>query len=287
MTLNEQIEKRVYEKLRAFDGMELGGNEAVSGSIASVLSEGEVLADDGEQYSSIQDAVDASDGWTFVGPGQFYENVVIDNDDFTLKGAGYDTLIDGGDVDSAITVTSNSSNIKSLRVQTSESSTNTAVYISGSENNIESITVSKSGHTAITFAGNNNTAFGCTIKSHLLYGVNANSTKNIVSNCTFEPVSGDTGIEAHIDVGSDCIIANNTVSGGGVSSSLTGGIRVEADDNIVIGNRIINSESSGLTVTLSNDNIIANNRISGSSGSDIENNGTGTVVEGNLTGSAN
>lgn len=43
MTLNEQTEKRVYDKLRAFDGLELAGNSPVDSSIASVLSQGEEL----------------------------------------------------------------------------------------------------------------------------------------------------------------------------------------------------------------------------------------------------
>jgi len=65
---------------------------------------GQALADDGNLYSSVQTAVDNATGWVFVGPGTFNENVTISTQGLTLEGCGYDTLIDGGTIGSAITL---------------------------------------------------------------------------------------------------------------------------------------------------------------------------------------
>jgi hypothetical protein len=59
------------------------------------------------------------------------------------------------------------------------------------------------------------------------------------------------------------------------------GINVGAD-SIVIGNRVINSGRYGIA-TFHNNTIIANNRVSDSSDTDISNQGSGTVLDGNLT----
>jgi len=281
MTLDEQVEKRVYDKLRAFDGLELSGNSPVDSSISSVLSQGEVLADNGEQYESIQAAVDASDNWVFAGPGTYYENVVIDKDDFTLQGAGYDTHIDGGDVGSAITVLSTGGDISSLRVTNSANSQQSIDAENSAEINFTSLHISSDNHEGIRMGEDSiirdSTVINCPNQHGIQVIGGCIVTNNRVDNC------GTSGAGA-IDLdGTNNIVANCTVT-----NSVNVGINLQSTpaDSIVIGNRVHNSAGSGI-VNNQPDVIIANNRVSDSGGSDISNSGAGVVVEGNLTGSAN
>lgn len=283
MTLNEQVEKRVYERLRAFDGLELAGNEPVDSSIASVLSEGEVLADDGEQYASIQDAVDASDGWTFVGPGTYYENVTIDKDDFTLKGAGYDTLIDGGTTGNSISIISENVVVTDLSVRTSPDSGKFIHGIFDNRNNakgatIKNVTVRDSSGSGIRLFNSTDVIItNCKIETAENLGI-LTSTRGIVSNCKVLGTRNSVGIYI---VDDDAIIVNNLIKSVAGNSIRSGG-----NDQIVGGNRIINSGEDGIIIQKS-DSIVFNNRISDSVNQDINDNGTGTVTDGNLTGSAN
>lgn len=281
MVLDEQTEKRIYDKMRAFDGLEVAGHEPVDSSIASVLSEGEVLADDGNQYSSIQDAIDASDGWTFVGPGTYYENVVIDKDDFTLQGAGYNTLIDGGSVDSAIKVRHPNITVSSLSVKTSRpGNAIDALLANGNADNtvVDSVTVRDSDSRGVRIESGSSTITSVVVENSGSHSIDSTTPESIISNCIVESSDGH-GLLAQAD---DCIIANSVVrntTGIGVLSN--GG-----NDCILIGNRVINAGNDGM-FTNATDCIIANNRISGSTNSDIDNQGTGTVTDANLTGSAN
>lgn len=288
MTLNQTTQEKIYEKVRAYDGVEVAGHESVDASIASVLSEGEVLADDGNQYSSIQDAVDASTGWTFVGPGTYYENVHIDKDDFMLQGAGNGTFIDGGTTGHAIDA-SNQSNvtISSVRVENSGNDKNYGVHISGTTSClVEGVNVTKTAYTGIrSFQGaSDNIIRNCRVNV-----TSADSQaigfelRTIISNCIVDGSSSSGNADLIGDVGDpdDSIIANCVVL-----NSTRDGIRTDGDDCIIIGNRIHNSGDNGIDLR-GLDNIIANNRVSGSTNADISNSGTGTVTDANITGLAN
>lgn len=285
MTLNEQTEKRVYEKLRAFDGLELSGNSPVDSSIASVLSQGEVLADNGEQYSKIQDAIDNSEGWTFVGPGTYYENVVIDKDDFTLQGAGYDTLIDGGTTGHGIYASSNNVTLQNISVNTSGSSTSyNSIDIDGDKGVVKDVTIRAAGNDGVSVDGVGCIVDNVTIETASDFGISTED-ESIVTNCSvIEWGTSSYDFSDGIQVGSDSIVSNCIVKDGQSED----GIQPFGDDSIIIGCRVINASRDGIHVgSGGNDNIIANNRVSGSAQDDIENVGSGTLIEGNLTGSAN
>lgn len=284
MTLDETTEKRKYEKLRAFDRIEIAGHKPVNSSIASVLSEGEVLADDGNQYSSIQNAIDASDSWVFVGPGTYYENVIIDRDDFTLRGAGRETVIDGGEIDDGITPRGNNINIESIGMKTSSSSPQTYNRCINSNSSISNIRIKgchflESDHAAIRI---NNMTDSIIANCRFESGINspaitADMVRGIIANCHILG-NGGNGIRAR---GDDMIITNNIINSVGNI-----GIHSNANDQIIGGNRIINSSNDGIRIS-NTDTIIFNNRISDSGGANINDSGTGTVLDSNLTGAAN
>lgn len=288
MTIDESTERKVYRKLQAFNGLEVAGHEPVNASLASVLKEGEVLGDDGNQYDSIQAAVDASDSWAFVGPGTYYENVVINKDDFMLQGSGNETLIDGGDIGPAITVNSQNNIIQSIICKTGQSSFVTAaIVIKGDSTTLERVTVSGSYEDGIEINANNCRVKSCTIDSVSRHGLFIKDGRRVIMNdCTVKNPS-DYGILFRSD---DSIVSDNVVinTGGNSIGTVSGGSSTDANDAIIKSNRIINSGNAGIVIASnSTDIIVANNRISDSTNADIDDNGTGTVLDDNLTGSAN
>jgi len=284
MTISEQVEQRVYDRLEAYDGVELNENTPISGSIASVLSSNEVLADNGEQYSSIQSAVNNSENWVFAGPGTYYENVTIDKDDFTLQGAGYDTLIDGGSAGYGVEIKSDDSVLANISVKTTGGAgTNYhAINITSSGSKLESVVVRDSDNRGIVCDNGSDTIIhNCIVESSDVHAIQT-GLRTIVTDCLMKPNVTKDGVNIS---GDDCIVANCVIDTVGVDGG--DGIAIFANDNIVIGNRIINVQGErGIDVN-DNNNIIANNRVSDSPVSDINNGGTGTVTDGNLTGSAN
>lgn len=279
MPVSEATEKRIYEKLRAFDGFEFNGYDPVDSSIASVLQQGEVLADDGEQYEAIQTAVDQADSWVFVGPGTYYENVVIDTDGFTLQGAGYDTYIDGGAVDHAVTTYGENTRISHIRVATDASgpSGNDGISVESSANGstVDSCYTEEARETLVNVLADDCVVTNCNASGCLDQCIRSVGTRCIVSNNNLDGQgNGPNGI----NLGEDSIAVNNVII------DCTDGINITGNDSLCGGNRIINSSSDGI-YTAATDCIIFNNRISG--GGINDSGGTGILVEGNLTGSAN
>jgi hypothetical protein len=92
----------VFDTLRgdavAFDagGAYTASNGLTHGLLSAALNDGEVLADDGYVYGSIQNAQDNASSWIFIGPGTFDESVSINTDGLSITGSGYQSIIDGG-----------------------------------------------------------------------------------------------------------------------------------------------------------------------------------------------
>lgn len=264
----------------------LGGNSLVGGLFTTALNDGEVLADDGYVYESVQAAQDAASSWIFIGPGTFNEKVIVDTSGLTIVGSGYNTLVDGGTSGNAFGTGASNITIRNLSVQTTSGGGTGADGIqtnSGSDSlTIENVTVRDSDRFGIYLS---------------------NGTDHIVNNCTVEAVenSGIVSGSSRVQIVNSTILGG--VSGQGINTGGTGenivsnnviqntdrGINVgSGDDGIIIGNRIISCASDGIDVgSNANDNIVAKNRISDSGGADINDNGTGTLLDSNLTGTAN
>jgi len=248
---------------------------------ADVLSNGEVLADNGEIYTSVQTAVDNSTGFVFVGPGTFNENVTISTEGLTLEGVGRDTFIDGGTGAPAITFNGTDATARNLSVATtSGGGTNSNAFQFASGGNIENCRVRESDDKGISVPDDMtivNTVFeqcdGIAVRG-------GSTVRNIVSGCVFQNVSSAVGFFGT----SDSVIANNIcVQGTSADSFIFGN---GSNDNILIGNRVSDYANRGIDNNAT-DNIIANNRVSDSTNENIFDGGTGTVLDGNNTGASN
>jgi parallel beta-helix repeat protein len=272
--MTNEIENETYDRIRSFNGVNFEDYGVTHGSIASVLEHGEVINDTGEQYESIQPAVDDAEGWVFVGPGTYHENVFINKDEFYLQGAGTGTTIHGPTGDDIIEVNSTEVTIDSIHV----SGNGTGLSGDGRFTLTNSMITDVSD--AIDFFSRSGSVIA--ISNYIdgtLGGIHCRgSGKCIVSNNIIKN-TGSIGI--YLNNNSDNIVSNNII----LNAETWGMDLNSAFDSIVISNRIENSANDGILITGSSaDNIIANNRVSGSGANDIDDNGTGTVLDSNVTG---
>jgi parallel beta-helix repeat protein len=251
---------------------------------------GEALADDGNLYSSIQTAVDNASSWVFIGPGTFNESVTVTTSGITVSGSGYGTHIDGGT--SATALNSNATNVTFQNLSASTTGGGGFDFhrgISLGDNNCtaRNAFVRDADDQGLLVSGND-----CTVENVVIEACDSNgimyngASRGIVTGC--KVLGGTSGDGIYLrDNSDDTIVSNcvvNSVTGHGIKEESAAG---SVDDIIIIGNRVINSGQNGIYLEASVDSIIANNRISDSAGSDIQDNGTGTVLDGNLTGASN
>jgi len=258
----------------------LGDHTLVGGLLTTALNDGEVLADDGYVYSTVQAAQDAASSWIFIGPGTFNENVTVDTPGLTVQGSGYNTLIDGtGTVAPAIDGNSANISVFDLRAKTdADRNIYATISLTGADSIAENVTVTEYGIYGVeaTIVTNCRTSSNVT-QGLFTAGIRASESGGIVTNCVIENAN-NVGIFSAFD---DGIIVNNIVR-----ASNNDNIRVTSADTLIGGNRSISAGSNGLRATGS-DNIFFNNRVSDSTDSDISDSGTGTVLDGNNTGASN
>jgi len=287
MTQNKAYERLESARQRIADQSE------VTGHMITAVKEGKALADDGNTYDSVQDAVDASSSYVKVGPGTFNEDISINSSDLTLCGCGRSTVINGGD-STAITVNGANVTIDSIAVQTNDAEN--AEGIAGNSNSLYILNsyIISAGEIAINFGGgddgivHNVTVEDCaTFASDSYDGIVLSSGDRFtVSNVTMLNSSQNTrdGIDGngtHDAVITACYVQNCT----------RGGILVD-NDSIVIGNTVNNCSlasagSYGGVRTGGPDNILANNRVDSTQSGGINDNGTGTVLDSNLVADFN
>jgi len=285
MTQESTSGQAVAERVRAAD-IAVGGNSPVTAMLANSLKERKPLADTGELYDSVQEAENAASAFVFVPPGTFNESVTIDTEGLTLLGSGDATLIDGGALSGGdIVVSIDASNVTVDSVQVTGSGGNgRAINISSAVTNITAKNVTVSGNTNDGIAlndGSGHRAINCRVGAVADAGIFVKE-RSVISGCIVDGAGG-SGIATFGtgDDNDDVVIANNIIKNTGTDS-----IKLNGDDTIVIGNRVINSNSSGISFNGA-DCIIANNRVSDSTNSDIADFGTGTTLDGNLTGASN
>jgi hypothetical protein len=266
------------------DRGQIGGN----GTFIKALKNGEPMADTGKTYSTVQGAVDAASSWVFVPPGTYNESVTIETEGLTLRGAGYDTLIDGGTSGSAIKVASSDITVSHLSVSTESGTGNSYHGIhsgSGADfNTIENVFVRDSDFDGFFLEhGSHHRILNCIFEFADSNGVRTRASSVIVSGCIVKDLGSESFADGIAVQGEDSIIANCIVKDVGSTA-----LQLQASNCMVIGSRSINSGSTGVRVpSYVEDCIVANNRISNSSNSDISDSGSNTTLDGNLTGSAN
>lgn len=247
------------------------GTDLVGGKFAETVSEGKALADDGDVYDSIQNAVDAASSWVKVGPGTFNESITISTAGLTLTGSGDRTIITGGG--DAISVQQPDATVSELRSECS----GTAVIVDADSVDVLSISGQSNG-----------TGQGVDISDTRL--------NCRVIDCEFDNYSN--GINPR-QVCESLILAHNTIT-----NSVDGGINSGADDAIIVGNVIRDVGGDGINVgnndslagynivynigsdaikVAGTDCIVFNNRLFNYSGSAVLDNGTNTQLDANLT----
>lgn len=274
--------------------MELAGGGLTSATLSNCLKEGKPLADTGELYSTIQDAENAASSWVFVPPGTFTEQVDIDTDGISIIGSGYGSFIDADTIGDCFTINADDVTISNLRLFAND------IYI-----RIGNSTAANGGKITNCFFGpensgdangargidaSTNTANNWIVRNcyaqylgGFLAWTGSNANRWVVdSNIVFEP----TADALNTNYGEDIVASNNNIVMAGSNNSI--GIKIYGSDQIVIGNRVHNAGNDGIKVTGDGfDCIVANNRVSNSGGTDINNGGSGTITDGNLTGGAN
>lgn len=272
----------VAERIRAAE-ISINGSSSIEAMLANSLKEQKPLADDGKLHDSVQAAENSASSFVFVPPGRFSENVTVDTAGLTLLGSGRATLIEGGSSGVAITISNSNISISDLSVSTTGDGSkggNSAIDTNtGADSiNVENVVVRDSDDRGIRLRnGNEHVVKDCTVEKTdndaIRFGVvRCIARGNIVES------SGDHGIAV---ASHDCIAADNVVE-----NASADGIFIDSDC-IAIGNRVHNSGDNGIQMINGNDGIIANNRISGSTNADINDNGTGTILDSNLAGAAN
>lgn len=261
-----------------------GPNEtAVAETFTNALVEGKPLADDGALYSTVQDAENAASSWVFVPPGTFNESVTIDTAGLTLEGVGYESYIDGGTIGDAITIDASNVTIRSISVGTTYGAGNAnSVIVTGTNADsglITGVVVRESDYYGIWPSdGTDWTISNCRVDNTESASIRVGGARSIVFGCVVTNADAVAGVY----VGGDDSIVSSCVfdSAGGKTINLQG------SDSIAIGCRIHNASEHGIEVN-SADSIVANNRVSDSTDTDINDSGTGTATDANLTGSAN
>jgi hypothetical protein len=247
------------------------GTDLVGGKFAETLSEGEALADNGEAYDTIQEAVNNASSFVRVGPGQFRESVTIDTAGLTLEGSGERTVIQSGS-DISFEIFASDVTVSNLSITESFIGVNAAALRS----TINNVKISNTGNVCVKVNESDVTIVNCEMNNAGTRGVEAFAgnlrlkvINNIISDANEDAVTFDD----------DSIAAGNIDKRCG--EGITG---FNSNDSIIIANRISNVDGRGIELDGNCDDfIVANNRISNSGESNIVDSGTGTFLDANLT----
>jgi parallel beta-helix repeat protein len=274
LIIRDTVNGKVAYVRKERDG-QIGGD----GVLVKALKEGKPVADDGRTHDTIQAAERAASGWVFIPPGTFNESVEITTEGLTLRGSGYNTLIDSSPSTTIIVSARNVTlqNFRATNTNDDISGSNNRVGLSGEGCTVLNVYIETSGDIGFAIGSDNCIVINCTVTDSDGEGIYTYNGEGCIFSGNIVKNSGNDSIKA---IEPDTIIANNVVT---ESSSYS--IQVQGN-SIVIGNRVINSDDYGMRIR-GDDNIVANNRISDSSNGGIRNQGTNTLLDGNLTGASN
>jgi len=228
----------------------------------------------------VQEAENAASAFVFVPPGTFNESVTIDTEGLTLLGSSRATVINGGG-SQALTIDNTNVTVESISVQTTPD---------GSFGGADAY--------HINATGTDSKIISCHSKQSDGFGINCEADDVLISNCTIL----DTDSFAVLLTGTRCVLTSSILKGNaGANTSNTdnciitnnimdtedGAVNLNDNDHLLGGNRIMSNGSQGVEISFDcTDVIVFNNRVSGAT-TDIDDNGTGTVLDGNLTGASN
>lgn len=249
--------------------------DLVDGRLAQAVAEGKILADDGNVYDDPNNARNNAGSWIKIGPGRF-DGIFVDVDGLTVLGSGRQTIIDGNS-GNAFRVEANDVTIRNLVARNNQTAgVVTLRQASGSRLTVDSVYITE-GDEPIR-ASNKLVLVNSRIENCASRISTTGAARHIFANNRIRSI-GNRGLY----MGEDSIAVGNHISD---SSDAMGSVVLWNDDSIAIANRVERSRTNGIRIEGA-DCIVANNRVSDSANSDISDNGTGTVLDANLTGSAN
>ena len=253
------------------------GEQAAETSLLQAIGDGEVAADDGNIYTTVQDAADAATDWVFVGNGTFAESVDITTTGLTIEGTGRGSFIQstgsGPAIDAATDVT-----VKNVRVETSGTTDNADAINTGTNLEVRGVYISGSDSGGVRVDHSRVDVINCEIENTSSFGVGVQGGNNsfVVNNYL-------TGTSDGLATWSD----NHTFSQNWIVDPGGKGIRVEDANMVVTENQIRDAGGNGIDVYgAANGSIITTNRIFGSVGSDLNDRGghSNTIIDNNVTG---
>jgi len=173
-----------------------------------------VAADGTGDYTTIQDAIDnASDGDTIIVEyGTYYENVEV-NKSVNLIGKG--AIIDGGDADNVVSITSDGVNISGFIIKNS-GYPDAGIFIHSDNVTVFNCSIMENIHGIDCWLSNNTRILNCTV-SHNSLGIHTpHSPYTIIENCSIidnVEVGINTSFGANYTEILNCKIVNNSNNG--------------------------------------------------------------------------
>lgn len=248
--------------------------DLVDGRYAETVDEGKILTASGELYEDPATANDNSGSWMKFGPGTFYSDIQ-EFGTTTILGSGYQTVLRPKSSSFEVMFLQGD-NIHVANLRITGFNNHNAIHLDGNGSGtvFENVWFEDGDEYCMTGRQSDVIIHNCHFKD-VLAGIYVGYPRMVVSNCTFNNVYGNSVINP----GHETILTNSVLEGCG---DMNGSAAVASADCVYIGNRVIDSANDGIYVN-GPDNIIANNRISDSGSTDIQDQGTGTVLDGNLT----
>lgn len=255
--------------------------------LALSLRRDQVLADDGLLYDTVQAAENAAGSFIWVPPATFNESVLVNTSGLRILGSGKDSLIDGTNGgDDAIRVTASDVLVSNMSYQSNATNSRGLHGESGSDG----LSISQTRCLATDSAEGMRFEDTDVVVSRYTAGSNiGRNAMTTVARRTNVSLSRHQQAEAPILIGGkDGVVSNTVVDSPSGTGGDGRGLDANANDCVFIGCRVISAPEIGIIVRSGvTDNIIANNRVSDSGTSDITDNGTDTLLDGNRTGASN
>jgi len=265
------------------DGSSLSfADVSAGGKFEQALSNGEVLASDGNLYTSIQTALDniSDNGFLFIGKGTFNESLTITKGVTMVGVSPTGSIIDSGtSITISVELSANSDiEIRNLGIKNDVSGTNNGIdfantSVSGYNTKIINthFTVGGQGLTTSLGEPESISVKDCVVNDSGFTGIGADGNDYaFVINCVTKAGLISAGASNGGAVISGCLVNNNNLDG---ITTLSTGV-------VIDGNTVVNADGFGIELA-DDDCVASNNFVKGSSSDGIRSNVDDNTIIGN------